>query len=271
MGNTKADSLQRLIIKARDETATGATLRDVLRYAIAGYLIGSLKYSDDQPRDDSGRWSDTGGGGSSGGGSGDGSHASMDAVLGDASTDMRIYSDLNDSPNKEAIGKAVAKHLKETSGAEVSSKEGFEMAQAVHQYAGNDNYRKIRNGEMPETAKQLDNLVSKSAPYQGNIYRGMSFGDDFFKNDLYPGATFDTRGVSSWSSDKKHADMFANRKQYGVLLSVKNKSGASIAFLSKDEKEQEVLNPSTARYRVKSVKIKQLGTKEIYHVQLEEE
>lgn len=70
MGNTKADLLQRLIIKARDETATGATPRDVLRYAIAGYLIGSLKYSEDQPRDDLGRWSDTGGGGGSGGGDG---------------------------------------------------------------------------------------------------------------------------------------------------------------------------------------------------------
>lgn len=271
MSNTTA-ALQHLIDEA--QRLPNATPRDVMRFTIAGYLIGSMKHlpgQHDQSTHGHDVTSKPSSEGESSGGSGNGDHASMDDVLGDASMDMRIYSDLNDSPNKEAIGNAVAKHLKETSGANVSSQEGFEMANAVHQYAGNDNYRKIRNGEMPETEKQLDNLISKSAPFNGEVYRGMSFGDDFFAKSIESGSYFDTKGVSSWSSDKKHADMFTKRRNVGVLLSVKNKSGASITFLSKDAGEKEVLNPSTARYRVKSVKVKQEGIREIYHVELEEE
>lgn len=63
-------ALQHLIDKAH--TLPSATPRDVMRFAIAGYLLGSLKYSEDQPRDESGRWSDTGSGGGGGSSGGDG-------------------------------------------------------------------------------------------------------------------------------------------------------------------------------------------------------
>lgn len=221
----------------------------------------TLKYSPTQPRNEEGEWTSGGGG-----------HASMDEVLGDAALDIRIYSDLNKSPNKKAIGAAVAKHLKSTSGAVVSDAEGFEMARAVHQYAGNiDNYEKVRSGKDPKTAKQLDSLISKSAPFEGEIYRGMSFNDEAFASGLKKGAAVDMKGVSSWSSDKKHSTGFASTKKVGVLMSVQNKSAASITFLSKDEREQELLSPSSAKYKVKSVTKTQKGGRTIYNVKLEEE
>lgn len=201
-----------------------------------------------------------------------GGHVSMDEALGDAALDMQIYSDISKSPNKKAIGAAVARHIKATSGNDVSDAEGLEFARSVQLYAGNaENYQKIRTGKMPETSKNIDKLISKSAPFEGEIYRGMSFDDESFVSQLTPGASLNTGGISSWSSDKKHSNTFASRKKIGVMLSVKNKSGASITFLSKDQREQEVLSPSQARYRVKSVSKKQQGNKTIYNVKLEEE
>lgn len=201
-----------------------------------------------------------------------GSHVSMEEALGDAALDMQIYSDISKSPNKKAVGGAVAHYIKETSGNDISDAEGLEFARSVQLYAGNaENYQKIRSGKMPGTASNLDKLISKSAPFEGEIYRGMSFDDDSFVSGLKPGADMNMNGISSWSSDKKHSSTFASRKKVGVMLSVKNKSGASITFLSKDQREQEVLSPSWARYRVKSVSVKNQGGKTVYNVKLEEQ
>ena len=70
------------------------------------------------------------------------------------------------------------------------------------------------------------------------------------------GKMIDMKGTSSWSSSQKVANDFAKTQgnyNKGVVFSVKNKSGTNITHLSNFPKEKEVIQPSTAKYKIKNI------------------
>lgn len=181
--------------------------------------------------------------------------AQLENVFGEKlAMEFMIYSDISKSPEFTKIGEALAKNIESTTGNKVSTKEACDMVKGVKAYAGSlDQYKNIRAGIPPETAKAIERLIQVSPKFEGKVYRGMSFPDNKFVSQLKVGSKIDMKGLSSWSSDKKWASQFGGRGKVGVVFEMKNKSGASITHLSKDYREKEVLVPSKSNIVIDSV------------------
>jgi hypothetical protein len=168
--------------------------------------------------------------------------------------EFRINSDISKSPEFENMGKILASDIEKKTGNKISNKEACVMIKAIKDYAGSlSEYKKIRSGIPPETAKAIEKLISVSPKFEGNVYRGMSFSDDSFVKQLKTGSEIDMKGFSSWSSDKKHSLKFSKRNKIGVIIEMKNKSGVSITHLSKDYNEKEVLVSGKSKIMINKV------------------
>lgn len=128
-----------------------------------------------------------------------------------------------------------------------------------------------------EQSNMIDDFIYKSEKFKGELHRGMKFhsSEDVEKviNKLNQGKTVDMQGLSSWSSDKTVADDFGEEFHH-IIFHVENKSGASIKELSKFDNEDEVLLPTTARFKLKSgskpIKKRDPDGMSVYEVYLEE-
>lgn len=114
----------------------------------------------------------------------------------------------------------------------------------------------------PKDIENVDNLLSKMDKFKGNIFRGLSFYEDdineFIKN-YQEGNIISTDSLSSWTSkpDVVLRSEFSDWKSPfcdSVIFKCKNnKSGVGIAHISQYNYEDEVLCPTTTRYRIKSI------------------
>ena len=97
----------------------------------------------------------------------------------------------------------------------------------------------------------LDEYISKSPKWQGEIYRGINV-DSATARSILQGQTIDMLGPSSWSSDEYTANKFSEKGKKDtrmVFVLGENKSGASITHLSTyNGAEGEVLAPSGVKY-----------------------
>ena len=172
--------------------------------------------------------------------------------------------------------------------------DALETARSVYEYSANayidmrhayrDKYRDNKKlseveNEYLEMSNKVDDFIYKSDKFKGEIHRGMKFhsSDDVLNviDKLTQGKTVDMQGLSSWSSNEKMATSFKGKKFNAIVFHVENKSGTSIKELSSYPNEDEVLVPTTARYRLKKgskpMKISEDGSDvSVYDVWLEE-
>ena len=139
-------------------------------------------------------------------------------------------------------------------------------------YAGKEydkGYEKISN--------DLDDFIYRSDKFKGTVYRGLNVSEDVaidIVKNLKQGKTMDMGGISSWSSNRKISESFStgSDKDVCILFTLDNKSGVSIKELSMFEHEEEVLHPTTARYKLNSnkmeIKTRNEGDKEIKIIEI---
>ena len=159
----------------------------------------------------------------------------------------------------------------------MSNEEALRYYKAIGYYTS-FGYKDVRQGNSPsaQTAqKQLEDYISKSPTYNGEIYRGMHLSGkqgENFVNQLQKGAVIDMGGISSWSSELSVAKSFANKSSdYHVIFKCKNKSGVGIQHLSQFFHESEVLQSSKSKFKIKSVKSSiDKGWINSYEVELQE-
>jgi hypothetical protein len=162
----------------------------------------------------------------------------------------------------------------------VSAGTAKKYASAVHAYGGPEDYRKIRNGEMPHQARALQAYVDAAPKWDGNgpVYRGLDLSPSEFKV-MKAGAELSMGGVNSWSSDVGVSDQYAAKftiaKRSRVVLEMaKADTGTSIAHLTDYPSEREVLMSGTTRFKVLSVGVKRVKkggvVKHLHVVKVEE-
>lgn len=163
----------------------------------------------------------------------------------------------------------------------VSNEEALGYYKAIGYYTSYG-YKDVRQWNSPsaQTAqKQLEDYISKSPTYNGEIYRGIHLSGkqgENFVNQLQKGAVIDMGGISSWSSELSVAKGFSHKssEDYHVIFKCKNKSGVGIQHLSQFFNESEVLQSSKSKFKIKSVKSSidkgWIGTYYTYTVELQE-
>lgn len=180
--------------------------------------------------------------------------------------------------------KMLASELSENLGREITPKQADQMWDSLTDYTGTS-YKKIREAFLdPKNAdskskrqlKEVDDVIKGSPKWNGGmLYRGINVSDDILAS-FTPGENIDMKGPSSWSSKQEKAENFTWGEGKKVMfLLPSTKKAASITHLSSMPSEKEVLAPSDAKYRIKSVEKKfqktSSGKKEVYHhIELEE-
>lgn len=101
---------------------------------------------------------------------------------------------------------------------------------------------------------EIERYLAKSPKYKGVVHRGVNMSTEDLNamlEALQEGKS--AQALESWSKDSSVADEFAIGGQNQVVFSVANKKGVDISGVSKFSNENEVLQPTNVRYRVKSV------------------
>ncbi len=153
--------------------------------------------------------------------------------------------------------------------------EAAESLAALERFTTED-FRKIRRadkeGKNEPNVKKLNNFMHKMPPYDGDIYRGMSFSEKSIKSfiqKLKPHGDYTLDSVTSFTSDPKVAETYSGHC-YQVVIRVKhNHSGISIEDFSAMYSEKEVLVPKGTKYEVMNLP-KELKLGEVNYVDLEE-
>lgn len=169
--------------------------------------------------------------------------------------------------DREKTGHLASDYVGQLQGIEMLMKEtGLSSAEAEKTYFAlasyfGSGYTSIRTGHPPsalEKAKLIDNALKKARAYKGEIYRGIHLDESTYSEwskNLQKGATIDMKGISSWSSNHKVAESFA-QSNYGKSVVFKLKStnhAVPVQHLSSFGKgEAEVLAPSFVKYKVSS-------------------
>jgi len=111
---------------------------------------------------------------------------------------------------------------------------------------------KTQIAKVQSSIESIDQYVKKMPAYEGVIHRGMTFKSEderkAFLSKISKG--YSLEAMSSFSSSRDAAGEFAGASSNGVIFTVKNKSGASVAALSRIKKEEEVLVPKGTKYRI---------------------
>lgn len=110
-----------------------------------------------------------------------------------------------------------------------------------------------------QQAKDIDDFIKNSKPYNGSIYRGLVFRDEkeaIF--ELTKGSdTIEQKAHSSWSSSRakglEFAEMRGGTRQQPVLVETVNKTGAPMANLSAFKEEMEVIVPKGSKHKILSI------------------
>ena len=103
----------------------------------------------------------------------------------------------------------------------------------------------------------IDSYIDKDGAYDGEIYRGMQFTEDEYRqfmDGMEPGAKFGMKGYnSSWTTSDEMAIAFSRGNDRSVLIKcVKNKTSAPVAHLS-TQGEDEVVAHSKTQWTVMGV------------------
>ena len=108
-------------------------------------------------------------------------------------------------------------------------------------------------------ADAIEEFIRKAPKYDGTTHRGMNFGSQRQQDAFLESLTKGSVTINSWSTNRTHAGKFSQGQtspfpgQQGLLLTVKNRSGAPVSSLNPSG-EGEVLVPSNVRYKIKEIK-----------------
>ena len=149
----------------------------------------------------------------------------------------------------------------------VDKKEAKEMKNAIAEYTKDigNGYKNIRNGKKPDKTKSIETLINKSPKWdsKGEVYRGMLLPEKTIKN-FKIGNIIDMKGMSSWTSKRNIAELFAE-EGYGddgksiIFKMVKADSGISISHLSSVD-EKEILVSGKTKFKINKIKIGEFST-----------
>ena len=135
--------------------------------------------------------------------------------------------------------------------------EARKRVNAIHSFS-NEDYAQIRKsqekGKDNKKAQYIEDYLRDGTPYNGQIYRGLTFDTPEDKASFMKGlesGQMTSKSMSSWSSDLKIAGEFGGDVVVGVR---KNKSGVSIQGLSGVQREAEVLVGKNKTYKVLQIK-----------------
>lgn len=152
-----------------------------------------------------------------------------------------------------------------TSGNPISYDDAIKITGAVREWTEDASYirESQKAGKYSLIADRINDYVKSSTPYDGEIYRGISFGST---DEALSWAKGDSDGIldnqnahASWTSNWDKARKFAGDNSVNdftsqpVIIKTNNKSGASIKNLSNIGTEDEVVVVKDTRHRVKNV------------------
>ena len=147
----------------------------------------------------------------------------------------------------------------------VSNNEAKNMLEAIEEYTLSS-YTSIRDAEQyggdpegEEYSKNLSEFIDKSPKWNAPAYRGIQVSQGMVDKLLTSkGQIIDMGGTSSWSSEKRIAELFSVPKsgKKGVLFEVEKPGRAtSIAHLSHMPDEGEVLVHKNQKYKIMDAKM----------------
>ena len=175
----------------------------------------------------------------------------------DMKTPLILSKYLTREERNSAIAEAMVKHYNDA-GIPISYLTADTYATAVAEYTRGD-YRKVRNGEDPESVQQrtvLRHIADNSMPIKQDIYRGSGTTTVYQVGDVIK-----TKDLNSYSPDKNVAINFAASQSakpgnYPVIYTFPKSLGikaAPLGHISKFDHEKEVLAGTGKEYRVKEV------------------
>lgn len=137
--------------------------------------------------------------------------------------------------------------------------EASKVKKVLNDYFGND-YKEFTAGDRQEDVKVIDKALHKMQPYDGEIYRGMHLVPrylDALMQNAQVGSEVMMKSISSWTSAESVADRFSqidSDSNSVIFVCKNNESGVGVRHLSKlGAKEDEVLAPSTAKWRITKI------------------
>ena len=208
------------------------------------------KYSEDQPRDDQGQWTEGGTGGGDGG-TGDG-ESRQDPTARLRPLSMQQHRTLNQENEKWAKGLSAAQRA------------------AVGRYTSDDGFaainRGLRKGESieQEVVGHLDNaLASSKVPETITVYRGVR---NFSYDKVTVGQAFRDKAYASTTARLSKAKEFAGNK--GTLLAITVPAGSRGGYLDvlSGFDESELLLPRGSLFRINRKERK--GGRQVIHVEV---
>lgn len=110
------------------------------------------------------------------------------------------------------------------------------------------------SSKIDKDIKEIEGYLAKAPKYKGDVYRGVNMSTEDLNatlEALQEGKS--AQALESWSKDSSVADEFKIGGQNQVVFKLANKKGVDISKVSRFSNENEVLQPTNVRYRVKSV------------------
>ena len=142
----------------------------------------------------------------------------------------------------------------------MSKREATEYVHEVSAFSGAD-YENFTAGYRKAEEEIINNGLLKSQPFNGTMYRGIALDDvDYyaFIENVEVGSTMRMKSISSWSSNIDVAVGYSAQQDIGdrrvIFVNKKNKTASSIKHISSVPSEDEVLAPSTAKWKVTEIK-----------------
>ena len=147
----------------------------------------------------------------------------------------------------------ILQHLTASTG--ITGEDAEETYDAVKSYLTTD-YGFLLS---PYNVKLIDNFIDKSPKWNaGKIYRGVTM-EQYELDKLVSSGEYNSKSVTSWSSDKTIAKDYAT-KIHGskpvkvVFILDKPKNATSVKYISLYKSENEILQKSNQSFKVVNVK-----------------
>jgi hypothetical protein len=226
---------------------------------------------DDHPRDENGRFTEGGGGGSSSGKISNSSRESLPRQNRNIAIEI-IKKDFEASGTQittqeaEETYTATQKWVSDVGSASVRAIQNANNEREYNKimqdkFADSEEYDGIDMPTYSEASNYSDNLenyIANSPAYEGEMYRGIEFKDaferDLFMDGIQAGDPVDMRGTSSFTNDMDTADNFQGDRGTGVIFIYQSSKGSPTASVTHIfDGEGEVLLSKDASVRIKEI------------------
>lgn len=124
------------------------------------------------------------------------------------------------------------------------------------------NYKEFIDGQRPEESKAISDALRKMQPYDGEIYRGLSFADrdryTAYIRQMTDDSDIKIKALQSWTSREKVARRFGSYSDDAdtvILVCKNNESAVGVRHISQlGSSEDEVLAPENVTYKLANIR-----------------